>query len=353
MMELNYQEFKDYIKENIKAELPKEYEKANVEINPITKNNGILLDVLTIHEETHSISPSIYLNGVYGEYQENGDINEILSKVADLYVNAMEQTPEMKAFDIEQELFSERAKDLITFRVCGYEANKEMLETMPHERADDMAMTYHVIATQTEDGLGSIRITDSLMHRMGLVESELKSLALENTLRMYPPTFRSMMEVIEEMMHGSPVESGIIARELPEDNMYVLSNTSGINGATSLFYPKLQEQIADSLGSNYYVLPSSIHEVLIVPDNGKMSQQELAAMVKEINETQVAPNEVLTNNVYHYDKDEKELTSFLKPKEKQKELKPSMKETLQKAKEEQKKLIAMPKQEKLKPSFER
>ena len=352
-MELNYEEFKDYIRKNIKSKLPEEYEKAEVDIHAVTKNNGIVLDGLTIYEGIQTISPTIYLNDVYAEYRNNGNLDDVLSKVAGIYVDAMEQTPEILTIDVEKDLFSEKGKELITFRVCGYEANKELLETMPHERVEDMAMTYHIIATQTEDGFGSIRITDSLMKEMGLDETELKSIALDNTLRMYPPTLKSMMEVMQEIMFSKPQEIGELGRELPEDNMYVLSNTSGINGATSLFYPDLQEKIADTLGCDYYVLPSSVHEMLIVPDNGRMSQQELAAMVKDVNETQVAPNEVLTNNVYHYDKDAKELTAFLKPKEKQKELKPSIKETLQKAKEEQKKGIVMPKYEKVKVGLDR
>ena len=352
-MELNYEEFKDYIRKNIKSKLPEEYEKAEVDIHAVTKNNGIVLDGLTIYEGIQTISPTIYLNDVYAEYRNNGNLDDVLSKVAGIYEDAMEQTPEILTIDVEKDLFSEKGKELITFRVCGYEANKELLETMPHERVEDMAMTYHIIATQTEDGFGSIRITDSLMKEMGLDETELKSIALDNTLRMYPPTLKSMMEVMQEIMFSKPQEIGELGRELPEDNMYVLSNTSGINGATSLFYPDLQEKIADTLGCDYYVLPSSVHEMLIVPDNGRMSQQELAAMVKDVNETQVAPNEVLTNNVYHYDKDAKELTAFLKPKEKQKELKPSIKETLQKAKEEQKKGIVMPKYEKVKVGLDR
>lgn len=352
-MELNYEEFKDYLKENIKSKLPEEYEMAQVDIHPITKNNGIILDGLIISNETQAISPTIYLNDAYTDYRQNGNLDETVTKVAGMYVDAMEQSPELMTMDLENDLFSEKGKELITFRVCGYEANKELLETMPHERVGDMAMTYHIIATQSEDGFGSIRITDSLMKQMGLDETELKSRALDNTLRMYPPTLKSMMEVMEEMMFGKSKEMGELGRELPEDNMYVLSNTSGINGATSLFYPEVQETIANTLGRNYFVLPSSIHEMLIVPDDGQMTQQELASMVKEVNETQVAPNEVLTNNVYHYDKNEKELTAFLKPEEKQKEHKPSVKQSLKKAKEEQKKVIPMPKQEKVKASMER
>lgn len=352
-MELNYEEFKDYVKENIKSKLPDKYETAEVDVHPVMKNNGIVLDGLTIHGEMQAISPNIYLNDVYAEYQENGDLNGMLSKVAEIYVDAMEQSKELINIDVEEKLFSEKGKELITFRVCGYEANKELLETMPHEKVGDMAMTYHLIATQNEDGFGSIRITDSLMKQMGLDEVELKSLSLDNALRMYPPTLKSMMEVVGEIMYGKAQEVGELGRELPEDTMYVLSNSMGINGAASLFYLNLQEKIAETLACDYFVLPSSIHEVLIVPDNGTMSQKDLAAMVKEINETQVLPNEVLTNNVYHYDKDIKELTAFLKEEEKQKELKPSVKETLQKVKEEKKKVIPIPKQEKMRASLER
>lgn len=259
-MELNYEEFKEYIKGNIKSKLPEQYQTAEVDVHPVTKNNGIVLDGLTIHEEKQAVSPTIYLNDVYSKYQETGDLDEIVENVAVIYTNAMEQSPELQYLNVEEQLLSEKGRDLITFRISGYEANKEMLETMPYEQVGDMVMTYHIIANQTEDGIGSIRITDSLMAQMGLEPEELKSLALENTIRMYPPSLKSMMEVMREIMFGAPQEPCELGRELPEDNMYVLSNSMGINGATSLFYPNVKEIIAETLGCDYYVLPSSIHE---------------------------------------------------------------------------------------------
>ena len=352
-MKLNFQEFKEYVKANIMTELPKEYEGAEVQIHAVTKNNGIALDGLSIHRKDTAISPTIYLNEMYEAYQASGDLDRTLTKLADIYQDAMYQTPKGMTFDINEGLLAGKARDLITFRVCGYEANEEQLQSMPHERMGDMAITYHIIATQSEDGIGSIRLTNSLMQEMGLKESELKDLALANTVRMYPPTMKSMMEVMEEMMMGRAVESGDMGRELPEDNMYVLSNTSGINGASTLFYPKMQEQIAEILGNNYYVLPSSVHEVLIVPDNGQMSQKELAEMVKEVNDTQVPANEVLTYNVYHYDRQERALTSYLKPSERQKEQKQSLRENLQKAKKRQSMEVTTSKPDRVKQGMER
>ena len=350
---LGYQEFQDFIRENIKGEMTKEYENATVEIRSFTKNNGIVLDGLTIYQEGTSISPTIYLNELYGQYQQGRNLYDILSQTAEVYMNAGKRTMEAMHLDIENDIFTDRAKEWITFRVCGYEANKEMLQTMPHEKIGDMAMTYHVIASQREDGIGSIRITDSLMEEIGITEAELKSLAIENTRKMYPPTLKSMSEIVEEMLLGRRQEGGEIGRPLPEDGMYVLSNSMGINGAAALFYPDVQEQIADTLGKNYYVLPSSIHEVIIVPDDGKVSQQELSDMVRDVNQTQVPLDEVLTNNVYHFNKETKELSAFIKSDEKSQDRKASIKETLKKAKEQQREVMPRPKQEKVKSDLER
>lgn len=351
--ELSYQDFLNYVKENIKSQLPEEYEKYSVDIKSVVKNNGLALDGLLIHSEEEGVSPTIYLNEIFAEYQKNGNIEGTLETISNIYVNAVDQVPDLNMFTGEMDLTSEEVKGQITFRLIGYEANKDMLETMPYQKVEDMAMTYHLIATQSEDGIGSIRITNQLMQEMGLSKQELHTLAMENTMRMYPPTLKSMSEVMGELLFGIPSQPKEMNRDLPEDTIYVLSNVMGINGASTLLYPKLQEEIAESLGSNYYVLPSSIHEVLVVPDHGKMEQQELLNMVKEVNVTCVATDEVLTDNVYHYDQNERILTPILKPKEKEQERKASVKESLQKVKEEKTKVVNQPKVEKKKVDMER
>ena len=94
----------------------------------------------------------------------------------------------------------------------------------------------------------------------------------------------------------------------PESQLLVLTNKLSYHGATALFYPDTREEIGNILGQNFYVLPSSIHEVLIVPEkNAIAGPEQMVQMVKEINETQVAPEDRFGNRVLFYDRDTKEL----------------------------------------------
>lgn len=81
----------------------------------------------------------------------------------------------------------------------------------------------------------------------------------------------------------------------------VLTNDQGVHGAGSLFYPGQMEEIGAQMGSDFFVLPSSVHEVLIFPDDGQTDYRDLQMMVQQINEAEVAPADRLSDHVYHYD----------------------------------------------------
>jgi hypothetical protein len=85
------------------------------------------------------------------------------------------------------------------------------------------------------------------------------------------------------------------------EKMYVLSNDRGINGASTLLYPNVLYDFASSIRMNFYILPSSIHECILVPDTGKLSKAALKEMVKDVNDSHVSADEVLSNEVYYYD----------------------------------------------------
>ena len=98
---------------------------------------------------------------------------------------------------------------------------------------------------------------------------------------------------------------------LDQLEMYVLSNKLKIHGATSIVYPGLLEDIAERLCSDLIIIPSSIHEVLIIPESYIDSQDNLPpdyeSMIREVNETQLTDDEVLGDCVYHYRRDTKTL----------------------------------------------
>lgn len=354
---MNYQEFKDFVAENIKDYLPEKYQDAKVRVSEISKNNNMKLDGLMITLPEQNVCPNIYLNSFYQDYEAGRPIDDIMETIE----NLREMHDVEKNISVRDMLDFEQVKDSIVFRVVGVEENQSILQNMPHRIEHDMALIYQIMMQKTEDGMASTQITNDMMGFLGVDEKTLHEAAMKNTPREFPMTFQSMDEVIKEIMRKDFMginldelsdedgmksfleelfEEGMEDMEQDASPMYVLTNESKLNGAAVLFYPEVQEKIAKQLNGDYFVLPSSVHEVLIVPDQGNMEYQELKDMVNEVNATQVSPDEVLTGEVYSYDKESRQLM-FASEKEersqaveKTDEKKPSIMDTLKAKKEE-------------------
>lgn len=289
---MRYAEFKDYVQQHILELLPEEYKTSEVRVNAVTKNNGLVLDGLTVTKPNSNISPTIYLNSFYQDMEDGKyTLEECMEKIAQVQVE--NESPQI---DTSKFRNYDDMKDKLFIRVVNKDYNSKLLETVPHTCIDNLAITYSLLATDGIDGIGTARISYDLMNAWGITENELHETAMKNTPNLFPATFKSMKEVLLDM--GMPEEL------MPdsEPQMYVLSNDKGINGASALFYPGMMEEIANKLGSSYVVLPSSIHETIVLPVDDSMSKDRLIEMVKEVNETQVAPEEVLADTAYFYDR---------------------------------------------------
>lgn len=158
-------------------------------------------------------------------------------------------------------------------------------------------MVYRLQLDSNAQGTSTILITNAMMEQYGITKDQLHADAMENAPEVRPASFKTMAEVMAEMM-GMPVEM------MPQDMappMYVATNEDKVQGAAVMFYPDFMDQAAKELGGDVFVLPSSVHEVLILPDDGNMSVEELRDMVTTINATEVSAQDRLTDSVYHYD----------------------------------------------------
>lgn len=293
----------------------------------------------------------------YQEYEAGRPMEDIMETIGGL----RETNDVEKDISITDMFDFEQVKDSIVFRVVGAEKNQSRIQNMPHCIEHDMALIYQIMMQKTEYGMASIQITNDLMGTLGVDETTLHEVAMKNTPREFPMTFQSMNEVIKEIMRKDFMginldelsdedgmksflealfEEGMADMEQDAPQMYVLTNESKLNGAAVLFYPEVQEKIAEQLGGDYFVLPSSVHEVLIVPDQGILEYQELKDMVNDVNNAQVPPDEVLTGEVYSYDKESRQLMFASEKKERSQavekadEEKPSIMDTLKIKKEE-------------------
>ena len=197
-------------------------------------------------------------------------------------------------------------KGKLAIEVVSAEANKEMLESVPHKDLEDMAIVYRFVLSSGDDGRQSVVVTNQMLENFGITAEQLHADAMEIAPQLKPVEIKGMSEVLAELMGVEEAEMMGIGPVAPEDEqMYVASVPDKVHGAGVLAYEEFMDKAAERAGGDFYILPSSIHEVLIVPDNGQMDFKSLEDMVKEVNATQVAPQDKLTDSVYHYDSKDK------------------------------------------------
>lgn len=303
---MNYEIFKEVVAEKFKSYLPEQYQGMELRVASVNKVNR-LMDGITLVDnsaEKH-ISPTIYINDMYEHYLHTENLQEVLQDAARSMDNAFMQAPDAGILNFDN------AKDNIVFQLVNTLQNEDMLRDMPHREFQDLSIIYRWVVAVDERGVQSSVVRNNLAEQLGMNEEQLFKCAVENTRRLLPPVVKSMNDVIRSMFisDGMPPEvADMMIDEVPQDRMmYIISNEQGINGAGSMLYEDNLHKLAMELETDLYILPSSVHECIAVSvDAG--DPYELAEMVSEINMSQVALEERLSNQVYHYDKDARRLT---------------------------------------------
>ncbi len=308
---MSFEEFKDYIKDNILEYLPKQYEDAKVTINQMVKNNDMVLDGVQILSEDSNIAPIIYVNEAYERYQDGMDVDEIVGKLADRFIDSHSVE---KTFDIGFLSDFEQVKDRIVCRLVNQERNSQRLSGVPFTPMEDLAVTYHIMVSQDSDSIGSIMIDNHLQEKYGVETETLHETALENMRRLQPMVLRSLNDIMLDMMTPDFMRENMVSEEqahemlsdmIPPADMspqvFCLTTSSKINGAVCIADPHIQEKVAEKLGGDFYVLPSSVHEVLLMKKDGSMTYEELQDMVQDVNQNIVSEDEILSDHVYQYD----------------------------------------------------
>lgn len=285
-MKMKFEQFTEEIVNKIREFLPERFANASVKLRTVTKNNDSNLTGLEIRCEGNNICPIIYLEQFYNRYQLGEDIDEILSNIADVRISSDVEN----GFDIVEQIKDfEKVKDMIVPRLIGKEWNTSLLEQRPHKSIADFVVTYHIMLNQDViDGTASVPITYDMMQEWGVDVDILHELALRNMSVLLPSTFQSMNSVL-----GIDI--------LPQDDfMFILSNKQRINGATALLDKDIMQKIVEKFGEDFYILPSSVHECIIVSADADMDISQLTMMIQEINAGQVAPKERLSDHPYRY-----------------------------------------------------
>ncbi len=274
----------------------------SVSIQKTVKNNGIVLDCLSIRQTDSSIAPSVSLTPFYEEAKAGVPIETIAGRILEL---ASRQSAFPSGLDSWIYDFSQ-VKTHIAFRLISAKENEALLSSVPHTAFLDLALIFYVIVDQKKDGHMTILIHHEHAKLWHTDARELYQLASFNTPLLLPPKITPLDQVIASFSPDLPLfqtkDTGSRESE-PEQGtfpLHVLTNTAGLNGAACILYPQILKNFAEPAKDDLYILPSSIHEVLLSPVSSSPSVQELNQIVTEVNEFEVPTEERLSDHVYYY-----------------------------------------------------
>lgn len=311
---MNYEEFREKVVEDFLGYFPEEYQDWKVELSEVNKVNRTLdgIGICPPDLQGKKVVPTCYIQDMYERYKEYGDFDLAMNEQSRIYQEAIE---EANVFQID--LSPETVKNNIVFCLVNKEQNEKMLNNMPYREKEDLAIIYRYIVKQNKEGIASSQVTNAFMEKYGLTEQELFRLAYDNTKRLFPVTIKPMLEVVKAMMTNNgefDLPEEMFLEEFSEPEEYIISNANGINGSSSILYPEELKKLADKVGDDLFILPSSIHETIAIPAEGA-DPVELSEMVTEINKSSVSVEERLSNQVYFFDRKSMVLTQATNTKE--------------------------------------
>ena len=291
---MNYEIFKEVLKKKIKEYMPSEFKNYKVVERKVHKVNCDRDAINVVSAEKNkgiSGSPTIYIDSLYEMYKQGESMGEM-----------------------------DQLKERLIVTLVNTAQNENYLKGVPHREFLDLSVVYRCLINTDKNGTSSIVVTNDLAETMGMNEAQLYEQAMANTPKLLPVSIRPMDEIICEIILKEMGEAqDIVSREETMSvidevkgsskgmDLYVMTNSEKFNGASELLFPENLDELSKKFDSDIYIIPSSTHEIIAISSIGK-DVNELQEMVNEVNMNEVLIEDRLSNEVYHYDKNKKELT---------------------------------------------
>ena len=266
------------------------------------KNNNVARIGITFHDQGEKVGPVIYMEPYREAATDGRPMSEIMREIAGIASRSMDKTELIGSLDYGD---YESVKEYLSVTLINGRDNRQMLSRMPHRQMEDLALILE-LKFPMEEGIGSIKVSHELAELWAVDTDTLFAQAQENSLKAEPPSLHRMEDTMLSLAFGSDAAENLLANPAPEEvpsQLYVLSNMSKNKGAAVLSYPGVLEKADHLFPKGFYILPSSIHELLIVPKSPEIDPRELGEMVRAVNRAEVAKEEQLSDRVYEYDRE--------------------------------------------------
>ena len=297
---MKQQEFYEAIQQAVKELLGETYSIGLFQMQTVGMEQQ---DALFIRKETQPIFTVIYLQEYYQQWKQGKEL-EALAKDLVLEYRQKSSSQTIAADDFKVLNQQEAVKQTIFFRCVS---KKQVPSNIPHRQMLDFAILYGILIKCQKEMTTFVTITKNMMECYHVTEEELFDLAMENTPNLFPESVKTLQEVIASLLSPAEQTSSFPSHNKSKYEMLVLSNIANFYGFSAVFYPNVLKQLAEERKGNLIVIPSSIHEAILLTDSDMAKVQELNETIVTVNETQLTEQERLSNQAYYYDRETKSL----------------------------------------------
>lgn len=277
---MTYREFIDTIEKKIQERVGEE---EVIQQYETMKNNGVNRIGLVHRKPQVNMSPTIYMEEFYEQYQDGASIAELVETICNIYQQVSEKPP----VQVEDALDYHKIKHKIAYKLIHLEKNCELLKEVPHDIFENLAVVPYVIFENSDLGIATLQIRNEHLKSWGIDRETVLTQAVRNSFKILPAK-------VEQLT----------------DYLYVITNSKGHFGAAALLYPWVLQSLYEKLEENYYILPSSVHELIAIPESFGLHPDKMRDIVREINEEEVLEEEVLSNSVYYYIGEEHRIVTY-------------------------------------------
>ena len=240
------------------------------------------------------ISTSLNLTP-YWERMETGSSYQLV--IGEIVLEILSLLEEIPSLELGIPRTYEEIKNRLIFQIVSSEDNREMLSHLPHMELEDMSAVLRVDLGAYPDATTTALATSEMIAYYGVTEKQM----FDDAFKAAPLTHPAVVKRLDLLLNE--LSDGMFPEDENEGNpLYVISTESECYGAAVILYPGFLEKTADRLASDFFLLPSSLHEMILIKDDGNLKAEELIQMVKEINASEVRAEDKLTDSVYHYNR---------------------------------------------------
>ena len=304
---MEFEAFKNTIMDLVSKEVEdRGLEGISMKLTTVESPDG-MTDRLMVSVDDSKMSMAFRLKEIYQSVEDGEDIDHAVYKMVNTIEDNIsfvkEKEQDVKSFISDYE----KVKDNTYLRLIP--GDSPILKSTPHRMIEDMALVVnvHLDSFSDEHGKSCVVVTKPLMEMYGIDETQLFADAEKNSLANEPMVFKPLLDMVKDLINSedipNPEDVGIVT--------YIATNTSGFQGAAVAGYPDFCEKAAEAIGGSFYMLPSSVHEFILIKDDGTPKAKDLNRMIKNVNETVLEPRDVLAAQCYHYDAKAKVLETGL------------------------------------------